>query len=87
MLKCMGMEHYQRIARRQLEGGSDPNVEGYNVMGVVNVEQAWITEEAGVVAVMALERVPADIRAKGGVARMNDPGLIKEIKNLGTKGY
>ncbi|WP_048202180.1 pyridoxal 5'-phosphate synthase lyase subunit PdxS [Methanocaldococcus bathoardescens] len=49
------------------------------VMDVTNVEQAQIAEEAGAVAVMALERVPADIRAAGGVARMSDPALIEEI--------
>ena len=54
------------------------------IMDVVNVEQARIAEEAGATAVMALERVPADIRAEGGVARMSDPGLIKEIKNAVT---
>jgi pyridoxal 5'-phosphate synthase pdxS subunit len=54
------------------------------IMDVVNVEQARIAEEAGAVAVMALERVPADIRAEGGVARMSDPGLIKEIKKAVT---
>lgn len=54
------------------------------IMDVVNAEQARIAEEAGAVAVMALERVPADIRAQGGVARMSDPGLIKEIKNAVT---
>lgn len=48
---------------------------------VINVEQARIAEEAGAVAVMALERIPADIRADGGVARMSDPKMIKEIKN------
>ena len=48
-------------------------------MDVVNPEQARIAEEAGAVAVMALERVPADIRADGGVARMSDPGMIKAI--------
>jgi pyridoxal 5'-phosphate synthase pdxS subunit len=47
---------------------------------VVNVEQAKVAEEAGAVAVMALERIPADIRRDGGVARMSDPALIKEIK-------
>lgn len=47
---------------------------------VVNVEQAKIAEEAGAVAVMALERIPADIRRDGGVARMSDPAMIKEIK-------
>ena len=48
-------------------------------MDVVNAEQARIAEEAGACAVMALERVPADIRACGGVARMSDPGMIREI--------
>ena len=49
------------------------------IMDVVNAEQARIAEEAGACAVMALERVPADIRKDGGVARMSDPKLIKEI--------
>jgi len=49
------------------------------IMDVVNPEQARIAEEAGACAVMALERVPADIRAAGGVARMSDPGMIREI--------
>lgn len=49
------------------------------IMDVTNAEQAKIAEEAGAVAVMALERVPADIRAQGGVARMADPLKIKEI--------
>lgn len=45
----------------------------------MNAEQAKIAQEAGAVAVMALERVPADIRADGGIARMSDPKMIKEI--------
>ena len=49
-------------------------------MDVVNVEQAIIAEAAGAVAVMALERIPADIRYDGGVARMSDPDMIREIK-------
>jgi pyridoxal 5'-phosphate synthase pdxS subunit len=49
------------------------------IMDVVNAEQAKIAEEAGAVAVMALERVPADIRAAGGVARMADPTIIEEV--------
>ena len=53
-------------------------------MDVVNVEQARIAEEAGAVAVMALERVPADIRKDGGVARMSDPTMIKQIKEAVT---
>lgn len=53
-------------------------------MDVVNAEQARIAEEAGACAVMALERVPADIRKDGGVARMSDPALIKEIQSAVT---
>nr|WP_246258512.1 pyridoxal 5'-phosphate synthase lyase subunit PdxS [Kroppenstedtia pulmonis] len=51
------------------------------IMDVVNAEQAKQAEEAGAVAVMALERVPADIRAAGGVARMADPRIIEEVMN------
>src|SRR5208337_3982344 len=54
-------------------------LKGGVIMDVVNAEQAKIAEEAGAVAVMALERVPADIRADGGVARMSDPELIVQI--------
>jgi len=54
-------------------------LKGGVIMDVTNAEQAKIGEEAGAVAVMALERVPADIRAQGGVARMADPDKIKEI--------
>ncbi|HRV28025.1 MAG TPA: pyridoxal 5'-phosphate synthase lyase subunit PdxS, partial [Spirochaetia bacterium] len=50
------------------------------IMDVVNAEQAKIAEQAGAVAVMALERVPADIRKTGGVARMSDPALIEAIQ-------
>ncbi len=49
------------------------------IMDVTSPEQAKIAEEAGAVAVMALERIPADIRAAGGVSRMSDPGMIREI--------
>lgn len=56
----------------QLKGGV--------IMDVVNAEQARIAEEAGACAVMALERVPSDIRRDGGIARMSDPTLIEEIK-------
>jgi len=55
-------------------------LKGGVIMDVVNVEHAKIAEEAGAVAVMALERVPADIRKEGGVARMSDPALIAQIK-------
>jgi pyridoxal 5'-phosphate synthase pdxS subunit len=55
-------------------------LKGGVIMDVVTAEHARIAEEAGAVAVMALERVPSDIRAAGGVARMSDPALIEEIK-------
>jgi pyridoxal 5'-phosphate synthase pdxS subunit len=55
-------------------------LKGGVIMDVVNAEQARIAEDAGAVAVMALERVPADIRAQGGVARMSDPEMITEIQ-------
>lgn len=51
------------------------------IMDVVNAEQAKIAEDAGACAVMALERVPADIRRDGGIARMSDPQMIKEIQD------
>jgi pyridoxal 5'-phosphate synthase pdxS subunit len=54
-------------------------LKGGVIMDVVTADQAKIAEEAGAVAVMALERVPADIRAQGGVARMSDPELIEQI--------
>src|SRR6202046_543401 len=54
-------------------------LKGGVIMDVVTPEQAKIAEDAGAVAVMALERVPADIRAQGGVARMSDPDMIEQI--------
>lgn len=54
------------------------------IMDVVNVEQAKIAEQAGAVAVMALERVPSDIRAAGGVARMADPTIVEEVMKAVT---
>lgn len=56
-------------------------MKGGVIMDVVNIEQAKIAEDAGAVAVMALERVPADIRAEGGVSRMSDPDMIDGIIN------
>jgi pyridoxal 5'-phosphate synthase pdxS subunit len=56
-------------------------LKGGVIMDVVNADQAKIAEDAGAAAVMALERVPADIRVQGGVARMSDPKLIKEIQD------
>jgi pyridoxal 5'-phosphate synthase pdxS subunit len=55
-------------------------MKGGVIMDVVTAEQARIAEDAGAVAVMALERVPADIRRDGGVARMSDPEMIESIK-------
>ncbi|MBM3958134.1 MAG: pyridoxal 5'-phosphate synthase lyase subunit PdxS, partial [Gemmatimonadetes bacterium] len=63
----------------RVKGGLAQMLKGGVIMDVTNAEQAKIAEDAGAVAVMALERVPADIRAQGGVARMADPTKIKEI--------
>jgi pyridoxal 5'-phosphate synthase pdxS subunit len=63
----------------RVKRGMADMLKGGVIMDVVNVEQAIIAEESGAIAVMALERVPADIRAQGGVARMSDPDMIDEI--------
>jgi pyridoxal 5'-phosphate synthase pdxS subunit len=68
------------IGSFKVKAGLAQMLKGGVIMDVVNAEQAKIAEEAGAVAVMALEKIPADIRAEGGVARMSDPKLIKEIK-------
>ena len=70
------------IGTMRVKSGLAEMLKGGVIMDVVNAEQAKIAEEAGAVAVMALERVPADIRSQGGVARMSDPGMIKEIQEL-----
>lgn len=67
-----------------LQVGLAQMLKGGVIMDVVNVEQAVIAEQAGACAVMALERVPADIRKDGGVARMSDPGMIQAIKKAVT---
>lgn len=67
-----------------LKKGLAEMLKGGVIMDVVNAEQARIAEKAGAVAVMALERVPADIRKEGGVARMADPLKISEIMNAVT---
>ncbi len=72
MQKQTGTIQIKRNFPEMLKGGV--------ICDVVNAEQARIAEEAGAAAVMALERVPADIRAQGGVARMTDPELIIQIK-------
>lgn len=71
-----GTERVKRGLAEMLKGGV--------IMDVTSVEQAKIAEDAGAVAVMALERVPADIRAAGGVARMADPAVIEAIMNAVT---
>jgi|TARA_B110000263_G_scaffold40162_1_gene31824 pyridoxal 5'-phosphate synthase pdxS subunit len=71
MNKNTGTDTVKRGFAEMLKGGV--------IMDVVTPEQAVIAEKAGACAVMALERVPADIRADGGVARSSDPGMIKEI--------
>jgi pyridoxal 5'-phosphate synthase pdxS subunit len=68
----------------QIKSGLAQMLKGGVIMDVVNAEQAKIAEDAGAVAVMALERVPSDIRAMGGVARMADPTKIIEIQKAVT---
>jgi pyridoxal 5'-phosphate synthase pdxS subunit len=68
----------------RVKSGLAEMLKGGVIMDVVNAEQAKIAEASGAVAVMALERVPADIRADGGVARMSDPEVIKEIQEAVT---
>ena len=63
----------------RVKRGMAEMLKGGVIMDVVNAEQARIAEDAGAVAVMALERVPADIRAQGGIARMSDPDMIEAI--------
>jgi pyridoxal 5'-phosphate synthase pdxS subunit len=76
MEKQTGTDRVKRNFPEMLKGGV--------IMDVVNAEQAKIAEDAGASAVMALERVPADIRAQGGVARMSDPELVIQIKEAVT---
>src|ERR671924_1628865 len=71
-----GTDGVKRGLAEMLKGGV--------IMDVVTPEQARIAEQAGAVAVMALERVPADIRAQGGVARMSDPALVQAIMDAVT---
>ena len=66
----------------QLKVGLAEMLKGGVIMDVTTADQAKIAEDAGAVAVMALERIPADIRAQGGVARMSNPKLIKEIQQV-----
>src|SRR5690625_5262351 len=78
------MENKEHHPARQADAfaakaGLAQTLKGGVIMDVVTPEQAVIAEEAGAAAVMALERVPADIRKDGGVARMSDPAMIKGI--------
>src|SRR6267143_2010927 len=68
----------------RVKSGLAEMLKGGVIMDVVNAEQAKIAEAAGAVAVMALERVPADIRVEGGVARMSDPAMIRTKGEAGT---
>lgn len=68
----------------KVKTGHAQMLKGGVIMDVINAEQALIAQEAGAVAVMALERVPADIRTQGGVARMSDPDMIKGIQAVVT---
>jgi pyridoxal 5'-phosphate synthase pdxS subunit len=76
MRREIGTDAVKRGLAEMLTGGV--------IMDVVTAEQAKVAEDAGAVAVMALERVPADIRRDGGVARMSDPAMIDEIKSAVT---
>src|ERR1700722_12089295 len=71
-------------ATLRLKTGLSEMLKGGVIMDVVNAEQAKIAEAAGASAVMALERVPADIRRDGGVARMSDPSMIRQIQEAVT---
>ncbi len=75
----MSSAHIETGSARVKRGLADM-LRGGVIMDVVNPEQAKIAEDAGAVAVMALERVPSDIRRDGGVSRMSDPKMIKEIQ-------
>ena len=74
-------EEFKMNERYKLNAQLAQMLKGGVIMDVTNAEQAKIAEAAGACAVMALEKIPADIRAAGGVARMSDPKLIKEIQN------
>src|SRR3712207_1645638 len=74
------VENGQQTGTFRVKSGMAQMLKGGVIMDVVNAEQARIAEDAGAVAVMALERVPADIRAQGGVARMSDPEMIQGIQ-------
>src|ERR1700694_755750 len=74
----------RNAATYPVKAGLAEMLKGGVIMDVVTPEQAKIAEDAGAAAVMALERVPADIRRDGGVARMSDPSMIKAIQEAVT---
>jgi pyridoxal 5'-phosphate synthase pdxS subunit len=78
------MAEIGKIGTMRVKSGLAEMLKGGVIMDVTSAEQARIAEDAGAVAVMALERVPADIRAQGGVARMADPDKIAEIQESVT---
>ena len=80
----MGDQSTTRKGTERLKTGLAEMLEGGVIMDVVDEQQAKIAEDAGAVAVMALERVPSDIRKDGGVARMSDPTRIERIKSAVT---
>lgn len=75
------MSEKELTGTSRVKRGMAEMLKGGVIMDVVDSEQAKIAENSGAVAVMALERVPADIRAQGGVARMSDPDMIEAIKS------
>ena len=76
----MAVKDDKSANRKLLNRNLAQMLKGGVIMDVTDPEQAMIAEQAGAVAVMALERVPADIRKEGGVARMSDPKMISEIQ-------
>ncbi|MEO7836739.1 MAG: pyridoxal 5'-phosphate synthase lyase subunit PdxS, partial [Acidimicrobiales bacterium] len=82
MTVAEGSEH--RTGTDRVKRGLAEMLRGGVIMDVVDAAQAKVAEDAGAVAVMALERVPADIRRDGGVARMSDPAMIESIKAVVT---
>src|SRR5256714_15337135 len=82
--RAASMEPMHETGTMRVKSGLAEMLKGGVIMDVVNAEQAKIAEEAGAVAGMALERVPADIRLQGGVARMSDPSMIQQIQESVT---
>src|SRR3954469_3830616 len=78
------MPSMHEVGTMRVKGGLAEMLKGGVIMDVVDAEQAKIAEDAGACAVMALERVPADIRRDGGVARMSDPDMIRGIQEAVT---